>query len=193
MRNQAHRICGWTLAIVCSATVAAGQAPGARNAQTALAVTNPHYVSVVLEITVNRSAAEAWKRVGKFCDIAEPFQLPCKIVSGKDGEVGAVRFLGSSIGNEILVGKTGLSYTYAQPVKPGEPYDLYHGTIEARPLTSTTSKLIYTLLYDNSMLPDEAAREKDRAARIALFTKGLAKMKTLAERGTAPPATASPR
>lgn len=169
--------------MVCSVSVAAGQAP---NGQTALVVTNPHYVSIMLDITVNRSATEVWKRVGKFCDIAEPFQLPCKIVSGKDGEVGAVRFLGSSIGNEILVGKTDLSYTYAQPLKPGEAYDLYHGTVEAKPLTSTTSKLIYTLVYDNSMLRDEAAREKDRAERIALFTKGLNNMKSLAESGAPP-------
>ena len=182
MQNQAGQICGWTLAVLCSASVAAGQAAAAQNTQTALVVANPHYASIVLEITVNRSAAEVWKRVGKFCDIAEPFQLSCKIVSGKDGEVGAVRFLGSSIGNEILVGKTDLSYTYAQPLKPGQPYDLYHGTVEARALTLTTSKLIYTLLYDNSMLPDEAAREKDRAERIALFTKGLSNMKSLAER-----------
>jgi hypothetical protein len=30
---------------------------------------NPHYVSIPLEIAVNRPAAETWKRVGKYCDI----------------------------------------------------------------------------------------------------------------------------
>src|SRR5579862_1736728 len=165
MRDQAGKICGWTLALVYSASLAAGQ-------NTVPVVTNPHYESVTLDITVNRPAAEVWKRVGKFCDIADPFQLSCKIISGKDGEVGAVRFLGTAIGNEILVGKTGLSYTYAQPLKPGQPYDLYHGTVEARPMTASTSKVLYTLVYDNSMLPDEAAREKDKAQRTALFTTG---------------------
>jgi Polyketide cyclase / dehydrase and lipid transport len=193
MQHQAGKICGWTLAVVCSASVAAGQAAGARNAQTIPVLTNPHYESITLEISVNRPAAEVWKRVGKFCDIAEPFQLSCKIISGKDGEVGAVRFLGSAIGNEILVGKTDLSYTYAQPLKPGQPYDLYHGTVEARPLTATASKLVYTLLYDNSRLPDEAAREKDKAQRSALFTRGLSNMKSLAETGTMPPTSTSPR
>src|SRR5579862_8634049 len=186
MRDQAGKICGWTLALVYSASLAAGQ-------NTVPVVTNPHYESVTLDITVNRPAAEVWKRVGKFCDIADPFQLSCKIISGKDGEVGAVRFLGTAIGNEILVGKTGLSYTYAQPLKPGQPYDLYHGTVEARPLTGTTSKIVYTLLYDNSMLPDEAARQKDKAERIALFTRGLSNMKSLAETGKVPPPSASPR
>jgi hypothetical protein len=40
-----------------------------------------------------------------------------------------------SIGNEILVGKTDLSYTYTQPVRTGQTYILYHGTLEAKPLT----------------------------------------------------------
>jgi hypothetical protein len=192
MQNQAGRICGWTLSVVYLAGLAAGQV-GAQNVQTATVAANPHYVSIALEITVSRPAAEVWKRVGKFCDVSESFQLPCKIVSGKDGEVGAVRFLGSAIGNEILVGKTGLSYTYAQPLKPGQPYDLYHGTVEAKPLTATTSKLVYTLVYDDSMLPDKAAREKDTAERTALFTKGLNNMKSLAETGALPPASAPPQ
>jgi hypothetical protein len=188
MKNQAGRPCGWAFAVAFLASLAAAQAPAALNAPTAPAATSPHYASVALEITVDRPAAEVWKRVGKFCDISESFQLPCKIISGNDGEVGAVRFLGSNIGNEILVGKTELSYTYTQPVKPGEPYDLYHGTVEARPVTASTSKILYTLVYDNSMLPDEAAREKDKAQRTALFTQGLRNMKSFAETGKQPPA-----
>ena len=75
-----------------------------------------------------------------------------------------------------------------QPVREGRPYNLYHGTLEARPVTATTSKLIYTLVYDNSMLPDDAAREKDRMQRAAQFTRALENMKILAEGGTLPPA-----
>jgi hypothetical protein len=151
-----------------------------------LAVANPTYISIPLEITVNRPAAEVWKRVGKYCDIGEWFQIPCTITSGKDGEFGAVR----SIGGEILVGKTELSYTYTQAPRVGRPYNLYHGTLEARPLTATTSKLVYTLVFDNSMLADDAAREKDRAQKSAQFMRALENMKTLAEGGTLPPAPA---
>ena len=97
--------------------------------------------------------------------------------------MGAVR----SVANEVLVGKTEYSYTYTQPVRAGRPYNLYHGTLEARPVTATTSKLLYTLMYDNSMLPDDAAREKDKATRTATFTRALTNMKTLAEGGTLPP------
>ena len=170
---------GVALTIVCMARLASAQPP----VPAPLAIPNPNYVSIPLEITVNRPAAEVWKRVGKYCDIGEWLQIQCTITSGKDGEFGAVR----SVGNEILVGKTELSYTYTQPVRVGQPYILYHGTVEARPLTATTSKLIYTLVYDNSTLTDDAAREQDKARRTAQFTRALENMKTLAEGGTLPP------
>jgi hypothetical protein len=160
------------------------QAPAPPPASTSIVVASPTYVSIPMEITVNRPAAEVWKRVGGYCAIAEWFQIPnCTITQGKDGEFGAVR----SVANEVLVGKTELSYTYTQPVREGRPYNLYHGTLEARPLTATTSKLIYTLVYDNSMLPDDAAREKDKEQRRATFMRALQNMKTLAEGGTLPP------
>ena len=148
-------------------------------------VANPSYVSIHLEVDVNRSAADVWKRVGKYCDIGEWFQVAagCKILSGPDNDVGAVR----SIANEVLVGKTELSYTYTQPVRAGRAYNLYHGTLEARPVTATTSKLLYTLMWDNSMLADDAAKEKDKASRTATFTRALQNMKTLAEGGTLAP------
>jgi hypothetical protein len=159
------------------------QTPAAAPAPQSTVVASPTYVSIPLEITVDRPAADVWKRIGKYCDIGEWFQINCTITAGKDGEFGAVR----SVGNEVLVGKTELSYTYTQPVREGRPYNLYHGTLEARPLTATTSKLLYTLVYDNSMLPDDAAREKDKAQRTAQFTRALQNMKIIAEGGTLPP------
>src|SRR5579864_2007722 len=181
MRNHfSMAVAGWALAIAGVANVASAQAPG----PAPLAIPNPTYISIPLEITVNRPAAEVWKRVGKYCDIGEWLRVNCTIISGKDGEVGAVR----SIGNEILVGKTELSYTYTQPVREGQPYILYHGTLEARPVTATTSKLVYTLLLDNSTLADDAARDRDKARRTAQFTTALENMKILAEGGTLPPA-----
>src|ERR671923_60710 len=168
------------VSLICFAQIAGAQAP----TPPPYAIPNPTYVSIPLEITVNRPAADVWKRVGKYCDIGEWLRVPCTITSGKDGEVGAVR----SVANEVLVGKTELSYTYTQPVRPGRPYNLYHGTLEARPLTATTSKLLYTLMYDNSMLADDAARERDKAQRMTQFTRALQNMKTLAEGGTLPPA-----
>ena len=92
-----------------------------------------------------------------------------------------------SVANEILVGKTELSYTYTQPVREGRPYDLYHGTLEARPVTPTTSKIVYTLVFDNSLLADDAARARNLEQRRTTFTRALANMKILAEGGTLPP------
>ncbi len=175
------------LAVVFLTGVAAAQAPGPGGqaaSSTSVAVANPTYVSVTMEVTVNRPAADVWKRVGKYCDIGEWLRVQCTITSGKDGEMGAVR----SIGREVLVGKTELSYTYTQPVTEGRPYNLYHGTLEARPLTAATSKLVYTLVWDNSMLPDDAAREQDKTRRTTTFTQALENMKILAEGGTLPPA-----
>jgi hypothetical protein len=168
------------LALTSLATAVAAQAP----APPPLQIPNPTYISIPLEIAINRPAAEVWKRVGKYCDIGEWLRIPCTITSGKDGEFGAVR----SVAGEILVGRTDLSYTYTQAVREGRPYNLYHGTLEARPVTPTTSKLVYTLVFDNSMLADDAARERDRTQKTATFTRALENMKILAEGGTLPPA-----
>jgi hypothetical protein len=190
MRNQLSVVAVLAvvgLSIVASTQTASAQAPApapsASAAPVSVVVANPTYISIPLEIAVDRPAAEVWKRVGKFCDIGEWLRIPCTITSGKDGEFGAVR----SVAGEVLVGKTELSYTYTQTVRANRPYNLYHGTLEARPVTATTSKLVYTLMFDNSMLADDAAREKDRAQKVATFTRALENMKILAEGGALPP------
>jgi hypothetical protein len=142
-----------------------------------------HYVSIPMTVEVNAPVAKVWARIGKYCDIGEWGIPGCTILSGTAGEFGAVR----SIGNEVLVGKTQYSYVYTQPVRATGVYNMYHGTLEARALTSTTTQLIYTLLYDNSSLADDAARETDMNNRRTLFTKMLNNMKTLSEGETLPP------
>ncbi|MGZ6013266.1 MAG: SRPBCC family protein [Caulobacteraceae bacterium] len=174
-----------------SLTLAAGSALAQPPASPPpLATPNPTYAVIVMEQDVARPAAEVWKRVGKYCDIAEWSQnLKCQL-TGEDGKVGAVRLLnGSTI--EILVARTDLSYTYTQPVRVGQVYNLYHGTLEAKPVSASTSKLVYTLILDNSMLADDAARKADVERRRTRFTQALKDMKTLAEGGKlAPPAPA---
>jgi hypothetical protein len=184
MRTGLHSTIGGIAAVVLTCGAASAQTPAAPPTGN-IVVASPTYVSIPLEITVNKSAADVWKRVGKYCDIGEWLQIAtgCTITSGKDGELGAVR----SVANEILVGKTEYSYTYTQPVREGRPYNMYHGTLEARPVTATTSKIVYTLMFDNSMLPDAAARERDIASRTATFTRAIQNMKILAEGGTLPP------
>ena len=186
MRNECKHIVA-VGALVMAGLMAAANAQAQASAQgdSTIVVEKPNYVTITLETTVNKPVADVWKRIGGYCTISEWLQIAagCKILSGTDNEVGAVR----SVAGEVLVGKTQYSYTYTQTVRAGRPYNLYHGTIEARPVTPTTTKLIYTLIYDNSMLPDDAAREKDKASRTAVFTRALSNMKTLAEGGTLPP------
>ena len=190
MRNHFCKIAaGLAITVIASAQAPPPGGQAAPGAPVSNVVANPTYITIPMEIDVNRPAAEVWKRVGKYCDIGEWLRVQCMIVSGKDGEVGTVR----SIGGEILVGKTELSYTYTQPVRAGRPYNLYHGTLEARPVTATTSKLVYTLVYDNSMLADDAARERDKAQKTMQFTTALKNMKILAEGGNAAASPASRR
>jgi hypothetical protein len=184
---MAVAMAGMPLSAAAQTAVPAAQAAPA--APVSVVSPKPTYIAIPLEIAVNKPAADVWKRVGKFCDIGEWLRIPCTITSGKDGEFGAVR----SVANEVLVGKTELSYTYTQPVRADRTYNLYHGTLEARPVTATTSKLVYTLFFDNSMMADDAAREADRARRAAQFTTALENMKILAEGGTLPPAPARGR
>lgn len=151
-----------------------------------LQVPNPHYIVLTLTQDINASADKAWSRIGKYCDIGQWGIPGCTIISG-DGGLGSVRSLNNGAILEVMVAKTEHSYTYTQPVREGVPYNLYHGTIEAVPVTPTTSQIRYTFVYDNSMLADDAAREKEIANRKARFGKMLANIKVLAEGGTLPP------
>ena len=95
--------------------------------------------------------------------------------------MGTVRVLAGGRVTEILVAQTELSYGYTQPVREGQYYILYHGFMEARPVTATTSKMLYTLTYDVSNLADQAAKDADIARRKGMFETALKNMKALAE------------
>ena len=140
----------------------------------------PDFRTIKMEIDVNKPASEVWAKVGQYCDISKWLDTDCKIVSG-DGSIGTVRALANGHLLEILVGRTDLSYGYVQPVKEGAFYNLYHGFMEAKPVTRKTSKILYTLLYDVSDMPDEAARQADLMKRRTLFEAALKKMKQIAE------------
>jgi hypothetical protein len=146
----------------------------------AAAHADAEYRTIRMEIDVNRPAAEVWAKVGKYCDIEKWLAVDCKIVSG-DGGIGTVRALAGGRVLEILVGRTDLSYGYTQPVKEGTFYNLYHGFMEAKPLTARTSRIVYTLVYDVSDKADEAAKQADLTQRRTRFEAALSKMKQVAE------------
>ena len=79
------------------------------------------------------------------------------------------------------VAQTDLAYGYTQPAVPGQFYNLYHGFMEAKPVTDRTSKILYTLVYDVSNLADQAAKDADMARRRTMFEGALQSMKEIAE------------
>jgi hypothetical protein len=138
----------------------------------------PNYYRLELEIAVNKPAAEVWSKVGSYCDISEWMGLDCEITQG-DGGIGTVRVLNGTI-VEPMVAQTELSYGYTQPVVEGQYYTLYHGFMEARPVSETTSKLIYTMMWDTSQVSEEKI-DAGVERRRNIFTGALAKMKEIAE------------
>lgn len=147
----------------------------------------PSYMVINIEgEVINKPAAEVWGAIGKYCDLGTWLRAPCAITSGKDGEVGAVRSIANGAVIEVLVSKTPLSYTYAQPLAA----DSYHGSMEVRPVTATTSRVVYTIFRDQSSLADQAAKDADRSRRLNQFTTAVANMKIIAEGGTLPAAPA---
>jgi hypothetical protein len=150
-------------------------------ALTGTAFAAPEYTTIELSIDIAKPAEEVWEKVGGYCDISKWLNnVDCVITSG-DGGFGTVRVLAGGRVTEILVAKTELSYGYTQPVREGQFYNLYHGFMEARPVTDKTSKMIYTLVYDISDKADQAAKDADIARRRGMFETALQNMKALAE------------
>jgi len=156
-----------------AACLAAYAAPAAAQA--------PRYQTIHLELDVAKPAAKVWSRIGKFCDIGEWRQVPCEIIAGKDGQVGAVRSLSGGKVIEVIVGRTDLSYTYAMPDGMVEGQAFYHGILEVVPVSASTSRIVYSILYEDRGTPDEAVIKERRDTKSRRFTEALQTMKTLSE------------
>lgn len=133
------------------------------------------YVSIVQEAPVNAPADAVWKKVGGYCDIGAWLKTTCEITQGADGEVGALRKIAGRV-EEVIVARTPLSYTYADI----DPKILYHGTVEVRPVDPKTSKIVYTLFYDQASIPAEQ-RDANKAGRTRMFAGVLKTMVQIAE------------
>ena len=149
-------------------------------AAASLASAQAEYVTVELEIDIAKPAAEVWAKVGDYCAIEEWAGLDCEVTSG-DGGLGTVRELFGGRIIEILVAQTELSYGYTQPAVEGQFYNLYHGFMEARPTGPNTTKMLYSLVWDQSNLADQAAKDADVARRRGTFENALKTMKEMAE------------
>ncbi len=144
----------------------------------------PNYVAIPMSIEVNKSAKDVWAKVGGWCDISNWITptggVPCVVTSGT-GEVGSVRLIANRV-TEVMTAKSEFGYGYTQPNVEGKWYNLYHGFMEVRPVTATTSKIYYTLMQDMGDKADQAAIDKDAARLKGQFEGALANMKKLAEK-----------
>jgi hypothetical protein len=145
---------------------------------TASPAAEPIYYRLELDIEIDRPAADVWARGGGYCDISEWAGLDCEITQG-DGGIGTVRVLRGTV-VEPMVAKTELAYGYTQPVVEGQYYTLYHGFMEARPVTESTSRLIYTMMWDVSRSSEEETNTTIERRR-EFFGAALAKIKEIAE------------
>lgn len=135
------------------------------------------FVTVRRTIDVNKSAADVWAKVGGYCTISDWLKLKCAMKSGT-GDVGSVRLLNDQV-EEVMVGKTATSYTYYQNLGPSAA-SLYHGTLDVAPTGAKTSRIIYTLVYDQ-----QSMSAADRAAQTTrlntAFQTAIETMKKMAE------------
>src|SRR6185312_3451264 len=165
MRNRVF--VGWLGA--CGAGVVLGTA--------AASAATYDYATVVVSVDVARPADAVWKKVGSFCDIGPVLKMKCAYISGNGG-LGTVRHLSGRFDvDEVMVAKTSHSYTYTQP----NTKNLYHGTVDVESTGPDSSKITYSVFYDESGLKTDEDRAKSRDRYKKNFTAALETMKQMAE------------
>jgi hypothetical protein len=125
----------------------------------------------------NKSADVTWDRIGghDWCGILRFLDRlkGCTINSGT-GEVGSLRtvMVGTTATVEMVVARTTHSYTYAQPFTP----IFYHGTMGVEPVDATHSKIVYTLIWNQTPVGDAKAQADAHEARRKSFQAAVDKM-----------------
>jgi hypothetical protein len=134
------------------------------------------WTTLTMTADIAKPADAAWERIGgnDWCGIAKYLDVKsCTITSGK-GELGSVRTIdtGTATVVEIAVARTAHSYTYAQPFTP----IFYHGTLAVEPAGKGHSKLVYTLIWNQTAVGDAAAQVAAREGRHKRFQAAVDKM-----------------
>ena len=135
-----------------------------------------NWATLTMTADIAKPADAAWERIGgnDWCGIAKYLDVKgCSIVSGK-GEVGSVRSIDTGTAQviEIAVARTSHSYTYAQPFTP----IFYNGTMAVERVDATHSRLVYTLIWNQTAVGDAAAQAAAHDARQKSFQAAVDKM-----------------
>lgn len=148
--------------LVLSATAAAAQTP-----------TPADWTILTLTADINKPADLAWQRIGgkDWCGIAKYLDVQSCVITSGSGEVGSLRTINGSI-VEIAVARTAHSYTYAQPFTP----IFYHGTMAVESVDRGHSKLVYTLMWNQTAVGDDKAKADARESRHKRFQAAVDKM-----------------
>jgi hypothetical protein len=129
------------------------------------------YTTIVQSTDVAQPAAEVWKKVGDFCNIGAWMKLKCVFTSGT-GDLGTTRQLAGRI-DEVMVAQTPHSYTITQPANK----DGFHATLDVEPAGPHASKIVYSMVYDQSNLAPGETKEKYRAQHIKMCAGAIEWMK----------------
>jgi hypothetical protein len=138
------------------------------------------WIQLTFTANLNKNIDVAWERMGgnDLCAIQKFLDITCEVVSGK-GELGSIRHVrlanaaaGSPPIVENIVARSKYSYTYAQPFTP----IFYHGTMSIEALSPTTSRLHYTLIWNQAAGGDAAAQAASRTSRQTRFQAAVDKM-----------------
>src|ERR1700742_3463295 len=116
---------------------------------------------------IDKPAYLVWDKINAWCGIEKFLEVKgCKIESGK-GELGSVRTIDTGTAHvvEIVVARTPYSYTYAQPFTP----IFYHGTLGVEAVDATHSKIVYSLIWNESAVGDDKAQDAAYASRKSRF------------------------
>jgi hypothetical protein len=122
---------------------------------------------------INKPVNVAWERIGgnDWCGIAKYLDVQSCAITAGHGEVGSLRLINGSI-VEIAVARTAHSYTYAQPFTP----IFYHGTMAVEPMDAGHSRLVYTLIWNQTAVGDAKAQAYARESRHKRFQAAVDKM-----------------
>jgi predicted RNA-binding protein with TRAM domain len=137
------------------------------------------YVVITKQVEVGRPVDVVWKRVGDYCAISQWMQTDCGYLSG-DGGVGTVRRILRGEVVEVMIAQTQHSYTYLQ-TRGKMAFAGYHGTLAAEPIGKSRTRLVYTLIYDETVFVADADRRAQRERLDVGFQQFLAAMKAIAE------------